>query len=93
MLKEQPVRGALMTLNETLQQIKLASRSRIPAEAATTMARATEKLKGSGIIKMALGPGKPAPGFALPDWQGNVYKSTELLTKGPLILHFYRGSW
>jgi len=82
-----------MTLNETLQQIKAASRSRIPAEAAATMTRATEQLKSSGIIKMALAPGKPAPEFELTDWQGNKFNSADLLAKGPLILHFYRGSW
>lgn len=82
-----------MTLNETLQQIKSASRSKIPAEAAAVMTRATEQLRDSGIIKMALEPGKPAPEFELPDCLGNNYSSAKLLTKGPLILHFYRGSW
>jgi hypothetical protein len=82
-----------MSLNKTLQEIKSASRSKIPAEAAAIMARAVEQLEDSGIIKMALGPDKPAPEFELPDYQGNNYSSAELLTKGPLILHFYRGSW
>ena len=82
-----------MTLNETLQQIKSASLSRIPAEAASAMTRAAEQLENSGIIKMALGPGKPAPEFELPDCFDNSYNSTALLANGPLILHFYRGSW
>ena len=82
-----------MTLNETLQQIKSTSRSRIPEEAAATMTRATEQLKNSGIIKMALDAGEPAPEFELSDWQDIRYSSPELLAKGPLILNFYRGSW
>lgn len=82
-----------MTLNETLQQIKLASLSRIPAEASSAMTRATEQLENSGIINMALSPGKPAPEFELADCLGNNYNSTTLLANGPLILHFYRGSW
>jgi len=82
-----------MTLNETLQQIKSASLARIPAEAASAMSRATEQLENSGIIKMALGPGKPVPEFELPDCLGISYSSAALLEKGPLILHFYRGSW
>ncbi len=82
-----------MTLDETLQQIKLASKSRIPAEAMTIMTRATEQLEKSGIIRMALNPGKPAPAFELPDSSGKSYNSAELLTKGPLVLNFYRGSW
>ena len=69
-----------MTLNETLQQIKSAAKSRIPAEAAVIMAQATEQLENSGIVKKALGPGKSAPQFELSDWQGNSYSSTKLLT-------------
>ncbi len=82
-----------MSLNETLQEMKMASRSKIPADATAIMTRAVEQLEDSGIIKMALGHGKPAPEFELQDYQGNNYSSAELLTKGPLILHFYRGSW
>ena len=82
-----------MTLKETLQQMKSASRSKLPAEVATIMSRATEDLERSGIIGKALGPGKPAPKFVLPDAQGTHYNSKELLLKGPLILTFYRGSW
>ena len=82
-----------MSLNETLQQIKSASRAKVPAESAAIMARATEQLEASGIINMALDAGKTAPDFELPDWQGKIHKSTEHLTKGPLILSFYRGSW
>jgi hypothetical protein len=82
-----------MTLNETLQQLKAASRSRVPAEAAAVMARSAEELKNSGLIGRALVPGNPAPVFDLQDWQGNSYNSTELLAKGPVILSFYRGSW
>ena len=82
-----------MTLNETLQQIKLASRSKMPAEAAAIMTRATEQLEKSGIIKMARNSGKSAPEFELPDSLGKSYSSAELLTKGSLVLNFYRSSW
>lgn len=87
------MKGGLMALNQTLQQINSASRTRIPAEAVAVMTRAAEQLQDSGILEMALAPGKPTPEFELPDSLGNNYKSTELLAKGPLILHFYRGSW
>lgn len=82
-----------MVLNETLQKIKAASLSRIPPEAAEIMSRTTQQLKDSGIVKMALGAGKPAPAFELTDWQGQAYSSKQILAKGPLILSFYRGSW
>lgn len=82
-----------MSLNETLRQIKSNSRSRIPADAAAIMAQATQNLEESGILDNALKAGDKAPSFELDDWQGNHYKSHDLLAEGPLILTIYRGSW
>jgi hypothetical protein len=82
-----------MTLNDTLQEMKRKSLSRIPSEAAAVMARTTEQLKLSGVVDKALGKSDKAPSFELQDWQGNSHNSTRLLAQGPLILHFYRGSW
>ena len=82
-----------MSLKTTLQEMKTASRSRIPPQAATVMTNAAEALERSGIVDKALKPGDQAPAFELLDWQGNSYKSSQLLGQGPLILHFYRGSW
>jgi hypothetical protein len=82
-----------MSLNEALRQLKSASRGRIPAETAAIMSQATEQLKASATTTKALGPGTRAPEFILEDWQGNKYRSAELLSKGPLVLSFYRGSW
>jgi len=82
-----------MTLNETLQQMKAASRSKIRPENAAVMANATAKLEASGIIKMTLGRGQTTPGFELRDWQDNHFNSVDILARGPLILTFYRGSW
>jgi len=82
-----------MTLNQTLQQMKAASLAKIRPEAAAIMASTKAQLEASGIIKMALGPGQKAPDFALRDWQDNLYNSTEILARGPLVLTFYRGSW
>lgn len=82
-----------MSLKEKLQQIKAASRGKLPPETAAVMAEATEQLKRDDYISHALGFGKVAPQFSLPDQQGAIYRSGELLSKGPLILTFYRGSW
>lgn len=82
-----------MSLNETLQAMKKASRAKIPPETAAVMARVTEDLARAGIKEHALQTGDRAPDFELSDWQGQLYSSRELLQKGPLILAFYRGSW
>lgn len=82
-----------MTLNDTLKQMKAASLSRIPADAAAVMANANAQLEASGIVEMTLGRGQAAPGFKLQDWQGELFDSTEILSRGPLVLTFFRGSW
>jgi len=82
-----------MTLESTLLQLKTTSRSKLPEEDVAIMSRATDQLIDSGISRMALGPGKQAPDFILPDWQGTLYNSSDIRAKGPLILSFYRGSW
>ena len=45
--------------------------------------------QGSDAIKI----GQTAPGFELPDAAGESISLDALLTKGPVVLTFYRGSW
>ena len=82
-----------MSLKNKLQQIKTASRERISPEIAAVMARSTAELEQSGILEMALRKGQQTPEFELPDTEGNLYKSKDLLDQGPLVLNFYRGAW
>lgn len=53
----------------------------------------TADLVASGIAEGALKAGEQAPGFDLPDHLGNRVRLTDLLSDGPVILNFYRGSW
>lgn len=41
----------------------------------------------------ALAVGQQVPAFELPDAEGNLISSADLLAKGPLVVTFYRGSW
>ncbi|WP_022952096.1 peroxiredoxin-like family protein [Leucothrix mucor] len=41
----------------------------------------------------ALAVGQRVPAFELPDAEGNLVSSADLLAKGPLVVTFYRGSW
>ena len=45
--------------------------------------------QGGDAIKI----GHKAPGFELPDPEGKSISLDALLTKGPVVLTFYRGSW
>ncbi|PVZ15292.1 MULTISPECIES: peroxiredoxin-like family protein [unclassified Pseudomonas] len=64
-----------------------------PAPVHALMQRATAELIASGQAERALKAGELAPVFALPDAEGNRVSSTELLSRGPLVVSFYRGVW
>jgi peroxiredoxin len=57
------------------------------------MHRATAELQASGQAERALKAGDRAPEFALPDAEGALVRSSELLARGPLVVSFYRGVW
>jgi peroxiredoxin len=53
----------------------------------------TEKVVRSGVGNDAPGVGDIAPDFTLPNQLGRDVSATELRSKGPLVISFYRGSW
>lgn len=64
-----------------------------PPEIHPGMERATAELIASGQAGRAIKAGNRAPQFTLKDQDGNVVSSADLLSKGPLIVTFYRGVW
>ncbi len=81
----------MSTLREQLQRIKENSSKRIPPEFQPIMQRAAEQLRQSGIAARSLHVGGRAPEFSLPDVNGKIISSAELLANGPLVVSFYRG--
>jgi peroxiredoxin len=65
----------------------------VPAEIQAIHARAVEELKQSGIAERALQTGGKAPSFELPDRNGKIVRSSDLLATGPLVICFIRGRW
>ena len=65
----------------------------VPRSVIETMHRATQELIASGLAQRALKAGEIAPSFALRDPEGALVSSADLLTKGPLVVSFYRGVW
>jgi peroxiredoxin len=43
--------------------------------------------------EQALKPGDAMPSFILPDAEGRLVASDELLARGPLVVNFFRGNW
>ena len=87
-----------MSLQARLDAFKADFRSgkppfNVPPEVHPIMERATAELITSGAAARALKVGDRAPAFNLNDADGKPVSSVDLLTKGPLVLSFYRGVW
>jgi peroxiredoxin len=82
-----------MGLQRQLDELTAQLRSLVPAERLATVDRAAEELVHSGLAERALKAGHQAPGFELPDGDGMLWRSEDLLRSGPLVIIFYRGRW
>ncbi|MGB6068504.1 MAG: hypothetical protein WBG50_27165 [Desulfomonilaceae bacterium] len=82
-----------MNLQEHLNVIKGRFESTVPPATVAIMHQATEEIRDSGILENTLKVGQKAPEFALPNADGVIIASKELLAKGPLVVAFYRGVW
>ena len=83
----------MKTLTQRLDELRAGSSERIPAEEYAIMQRATRDLQGSGILSRLPLAGSSLPAFELADSAGAPVRSEDLLSRGPLVLAFYRGLW
>ena len=81
------------SLRETYAERKELIAKYVPAEIQAIHARVVEELKQSGITERALHSGDKAPSFELPDHNGKIVRSSELLATGRLVACFFRGRW
>lgn len=65
----------------------------LPASAAQTIDAGIAHVEAAGLARHALAAGQPAPGFTLPNANGQPQALASLLQSGPVVLTFYRGSW
>ncbi len=65
----------------------------VPAETQAIHAQAVAELKQQQLAASVLPVRANAPHFELPDYNGRVVSSSDLLTKGRLVLCFIRGRW
>ena len=82
-----------MTLAEKLTAIREAGAKRIPAEKRAVMGQATQDLRASGIMDGVIKVGDALPAFALQNQNGVEVSSAGILSKGPMVLTVFRGSW
>jgi peroxiredoxin len=65
----------------------------VPGETQAVHAQAVAKLKEQNLAANILPVGVIAPQFELPDHDGKTISSSQLLSKGRLVLCFIRGRW
>ena len=82
-----------MTLQDKLDDITAQTRNLVQPERLELNERAIAELFASGIEDKLLKAGDAAPVFALPDANGKLVRSADLLALGPLVVCFFRGRW
>jgi peroxiredoxin len=82
-----------MTLQDKLDDITAQTRNLVQPERLEQNERAIAELFASGIEDKLLKPGDVAPAFALPDANGKLVRSADLLALGSLVTCFFRGRW
>jgi hypothetical protein len=82
-----------MTLQERLDAMREASKTRIPEDARAIMQRSIDELRASGIMERIARVGQTAPDFTLPGASGRPIHLADLVARGPVVLSFYRGRW
>ena len=82
-----------MTLQESLNKLKAKIEGGMPKAYVDIMHQSTTDLENSGIGDSILKVGDKAPSFLLPNQNGESISSEELLSKGMLLVTFYRGVW
>jgi hypothetical protein len=82
-----------MTLEEQLASIKAKAAGVVTPQVADAIKEGIDELRKNKVLEKVLKVGDTAPAFTLPDGEGRLIKSEDLLRQGPLVIHFFRGRW
>ena len=69
------------------------SRQHLPEAYYTILRKSVAYLRDSGLFDGALKVGEPLPPFRLPSSAGRLVEARDLLSRGPLVVSFFRGDW
>jgi len=78
-----------MPLKEQLKEFDVARKR--PPEVTAILRRGIEDVRESGAAGLRIG--ERAPDFTLPNQRGETVRLSERLSRGPVVLNFYRGVW
>ena len=82
-----------MSLNDKLTAVKEEFSRTAPTEALKVIGRAIGDLMESGALEKVAKGDDAMPSFELADSEDRIVSSADLLSGGPLVVHFYRGVW
>jgi peroxiredoxin len=80
-------------LREILAERKAKIAQYVPAATLVVHARVIAELRAQGLAARSLAVGAPAPEFSLPDHNGRLVSSVDLLSRVRLVVCFFRGRW
>ncbi|MER6288543.1 peroxiredoxin-like family protein [Streptomyces sviceus] len=83
----------MTTLNAELRAFFEARQQQIPPDIREIMRKAGQDLQTAGQADRALSAGAQAPRFDLLSATGGHVTLSDLLSRGPAVLTFYRGAW
>jgi peroxiredoxin len=92
-LEETAPSADIRPLREILAERKALIAKYVPSQTQAVHARVISELRQQGIAERALGIGAKTPDFELKAHDGKLTRSADLLTKGPLVICFFRGRW
>ena len=82
-----------MNTTEQLKEIADSSASRIAKESLAIMEGFQKELELVNPLKDMKKKGDKFPAFNLPNHEGKIVSSDDILKNGPMIVTFYRGAW
>src|ERR1700719_4608420 len=92
-LEESSPASDLRPLREIFAERKELIAKYVPPETQAIHAQAVVELKARHLAANILHVGAKATGFELPDHEGKIVSSSDLLAKGRLVICFIRGRW
>jgi hypothetical protein len=82
-----------MSLDDKLKAVKEGFAKTAPPEALKVIGKALGSLVEAGALERTAKEGDTMPPFELADSEEKMVNSGDLLSRGPLVVHFYRGVW
>ena len=83
----------MKSLNAELRAFKTSVFARVDEETARALIQCEAEYRADAAAAHPLGVGDRAPDFALSDGDGAYHRLTEHLSRGPVLLVFFRGGW